>query len=207
MRFKEFITETFVNIIGFDDTAQANKEKYKDLVWQLIQKSYASIGGIKGSGFANPDDMVAKIPFWKIAMRAGKPVAVILYKDKGGRKSVAMGSDGSADANAFVNEIFKNEIYRSYGEKSKASLGKMMKTVPWEVLQNYVSTPQEADKTLGKYEITPITQVPKDQWPEDAQMTLARYPQLVDYGYLRDLNGVPTFKVLIGSPGKNVVPN
>ena len=53
MRFKEFITETFVNIIGFDDTAQANKEKYKDIVWQLLQKSYASIGGIKGSGFAN----------------------------------------------------------------------------------------------------------------------------------------------------------
>ena len=82
-----------------------------------------------------------------------------------------------------------------------------MKTVPWEVLQNYVSTPQEADKILGKYEITPIKQVPKDQWPEDAQMTLTRYPQLLDYGYLRDLNGVPTFKVLIGTPGKNVVPN
>jgi len=205
MQFKDLITETYINAIGFDDRAQAIKEKYKDAVWQLLQKSYAGIGGIKGNGFGSPDEMVAKIPFWKIATRSGKPVAVILYKDKQGRKSVASGSDGSEDAKFFINDIFKNEIYRSYGEKSKAALGKVMKTYPWDVLKNYTRTPAEAEKILRKYKLTPIKSVPQAEWPEDAQMTLTRYPELLDYGYLRDLNGKPTFKVLIGTPGQNII--
>ena len=74
--------------------------------------------------------MVTKISFWKIVTRSGKPLADILYKDKHGRKSVASGSDGSEGATFFMNDIFKNEIYRSYGEKSKSALGKVMKTYP-----------------------------------------------------------------------------
>ena len=206
MQFRELITETYINAIGFDDRAQAIKEKYKDAVWQLLRKSYASIGGIKGSGFGSPDEMVAKIPFWKIATRSGKPVAVILYKDKQGRKSVAAGNDGSEDAKYFINDIFKNEIYRSYGEKSKAALGKVMKTYPWDILKDYTRTPAEADKILnGKYKLTPIKSVPQAELPGDAQMTLTRYPELLDYGYLRDINGTPTFKVLIGTPGQNII--
>ena len=31
MQFKDLITETYINAIGFDDRAQANKEKYKQV--------------------------------------------------------------------------------------------------------------------------------------------------------------------------------
>ena len=80
-----------------------------------------------------------------------------------------------------------------------------MKTYPWDILKNYTHTPAEAEKILRKYKLTPIKSVPQAEWPDDAQMTLTRYPELLDYGYLRDLNGIPTFKVLIGTPGQNII--
>ena len=97
--FKEFIneqryqllSERFINLIGDDE----RKEDYRDQVWNLLQTSYKPIGGIKGTGFKSPDDMVKNIPFWKMAVKDGKVEAVIMYRDKGGRKSVAMGSTGS----------------------------------------------------------------------------------------------------------------
>ena len=117
-----------------------------------------------------------------------------------------LGKYKTESAKYFINDIFKNEIYRSYGEKSKAALGKVMKTYPWDILKDYTRTPAEADKILnGKYKLTPIKSVPQAELPGDAQMTLTRYPELLDYGYLRDINGTPTFKVLIGTPGQNII--
>ncbi len=40
--YKEYINETFVNLIGDNQ----DKQKYVDEVWNLLQKSYADIGGI-----------------------------------------------------------------------------------------------------------------------------------------------------------------
>ena len=58
------ISERYVNAVGFDDTAMATKEKYKDQVWAILQRSYQSIGGIQGKGFESADDMM-KLPMWK----------------------------------------------------------------------------------------------------------------------------------------------
>lgn len=197
--FKTFITERFVNLIGTD----SEKEKYADEVWNLLQKSYRDIGGIKGSGFKSKQDMIDNIPFWKLGVKNGRVVAVIMYKDKGGRKSVAFGSDGSEESKAVVNDIFKSDLSRSFGEKSKAALGKLLKTVPWNVLKAFAVTPDLVQRTLKK-DVTPVKGLSQDQIPEDGKLALKKHPHLIDYAYLRDINGTPTFKVMFGTLGKAI---
>lgn len=204
MKINQIISEGFVNAVGFDDKAQSIKEKYKDVVWAMLQRSYAAIGGIKGTGFGSPDEMVAKIPFWKIATQDGKPVAVIMYKDKGGRKSVATGTDGSPAATKYIDDIFRNEITRAYGEKSKAALGKMLKLIPWDILEKYVVDPDRVAAMQPQARVIPLADVRKEDWPPDAALTISKHPYLLHYGYLRDLGGQLTFKIMLGSPGKPI---
>lgn len=203
--FKNFIAleEKFLNAVGDSDEALAKKEKYKMEVWNILQSSYEAIGGIKGSGFGSPDDML-KIPMWKMGIRNGKLHAVVMYKDKGGRKSVACGSDNSTEGKWFIADIFKSEIKRSYGEKSKAPLGLMMKLVEWPALKHFTVKPVDVQKMSPKDKITTLKSTPRNQWPKDAIMTIDRYPQLLEYGYFRVFNGEPIFKVMFGSPGLNI---
>jgi len=53
-----------------------------DQVWNILQSSYASQGGIKGTGFGSKEEMIRKIPFWKIFRRGDQVKVVFLYKDK-----------------------------------------------------------------------------------------------------------------------------
>lgn len=196
--------ERYINAIGFDDNALSIKEKYKDDVWSMLQKSYAPIGGIRGSGFESADDMVKKIPMWKIATKNSVVRAVVLYKDKNGRKSVAVGTDGSPEGLSLLNDIFKNDIKRSYGEKSKAALGTIMKLIPWQVLEPYIVTPDQVAEMNPNNRIISVTDVPNDDLPTDAKITLRKYPKLENYGYLRDIGGNLVFKVMIGTPHKSL---
>ena len=197
------IMERFINAVGNDEQAIATKEKYKDQVWDILQSSYAKIGGIKGAGFASPDDMVQSIPMWKVAIRDGQVRAVMMYKDKNGRKGVASGTDGTPEGIALYKEIAANDIKRAYGEKSKASLGTLMKLVPWEVLKDYIVSPDKVQSIVGA-EVIPVSQIPQDKLPDDAKMTLSKYPMLAEFGYLADFNGTLLFKVLFGTPKKSI---
>lgn len=204
MLVEQIINERYINAVGFTDQAQSIKMKYRDAVWDILQKSYASIGGIKGAGFESPDDMVKSIPMWKIATRGGQVRAVIMYKDKSGRKSVAVGTDGSSEGAAFIDGMFRNEISRSYGEKSKAALGKMLKLIPWPVLKNYIVSPERVAEMMPEDRIIPLVGVDPKEWPADAAMTLERFPHLKPYGYLRDIGGDLVFKVMLGTPGQHI---
>lgn len=204
MLVEQIIQERYVNAVGFDPETQKVKQRYLDQVWDILQQSYAPIGGIKGKGFESPEDML-NLPMWKMGIRDGRVRAVIMYKDKNGRKSVAVGTDGSEEGQWFVNDIFKNELSRSYGEKSKAALGKMMKTYPFDVLEPFLVSPDRVAEMNPQDRVIPIKQVPKKDWPVDAVMTLNKYPQLIDYGYLRDIApGTTLFKVMLGTPGKTI---
>lgn len=199
LTLKGYIAERFVNAIGTRDLE--TKKKYQKQVWDLLQYSYKAIGGIKGNGFESPD-AILNLPMWKMVVNQGKVEAVVIYKDKGGRKSVAIGCTGSDYAKKHVANIMKAELSRSYGEKSKAALGSMMKTVPWDALEPFVQTPDTVAKMNKRDVITPVAKV-KDL-PDDAKMTLNKYPHLRKYGYMRDISGTPTFKVMFGSPGKSI---
>jgi len=202
MLINEVLSETYVNAIGIDDKAIATKKKYLKQVWNILQRSYASIGGIKGDGFGSPEEML-RMPMWKIGVRNGVVHAVSIYRDKNGRKLVAKGTDGSKEGMWFINDMAKTERIRSYGEQSKAALGKTLKTFPFDVLKPFLATPEEAEAAVGK-KVIPLKKVPKDKWPDDAKLTLSKFPQLIDYGYLRDIGGTYMFKVMIGTVGKSI---
>ena len=197
--YKSYLNERYKNAIGDDPL----KQQYVDQVWDLLQHSYKEIGGVKGNGFGSKEEMIAKIPMWKMAVNNGKVEAVVMYKDKGGRKSVAMGSTGSDWARVKIADMLKNELTRSYGEKSKAALGSVLKAYPENVVSAFMVTPQEVQK-LSKDPITPLTSIAKSDWPKDAQITLSKYPYVKKYGYLRQIGGAPTFKVMLGTPGKTI---
>lgn len=203
MLVEHIINEKYINAIGTSEKSLAIKQQYLTQVWDLLQKSYAAIGGIKGNGFQTPEDMLT-LPMWKMGVRGGKVHAVIIYKDKGGRKSVAIGTDGSVEGAWFVSDIFKNEMARSYGEKSKAALGSVMKQLPFDVLKNFIIPPDRVAEMFPNDGVVAVSEVKPEDWPTDAKMTLTKFPALIDFGYLRDLNGTMTFKVMIGSPGKSI---
>jgi len=193
---EQMLTERFINLIGDD----SDKEKYVDAVWDLLQYSYKDIGGIRGSGFRSPEDMMKNIPFWKVATSGGRVVAVSMYKDKGGRKVAAVGTDGSKEGKRKIIDMMGNEMERSFGEKSKGALGLMMKLIPWNVLEQYVMTPEQAAQAFNK-DVTPVTDLDPNEIPADGVQTLQKYPQLKPYAYVRELAGKPAFKVAIGTPG------
>lgn len=78
-----------------------------------------------------------------------------------------------------------------------------MKLYDWPTIEPFVMLPKEVEK-ISKKDITPISQVSRADWPEDAIVTLKKYPQLTEYGYLREIGGKPTFKVMVGTPGMTI---
>lgn len=199
MKINQILSERFVNLIGND----SNKAKFVDQVYDVIQKAYAPIGGIRTNGFQSKEAML-QLPFWKMAVQDGKVVAVVIYKDKGGRKSVAMATDGSDIGKKRIIDMVQNDLSRAYGEKSKGALGILLKNVPEDVIKNFLIPPAEVARISGDDDIIPATSVSYDELPDDAKLTLKKYPFLKDYGYLKDFGGKMLFKVMLGTPGKKI---
>lgn len=123
------VNEAFENLVGSDPKTLERKKELKDEIYNLLQKAYQKIGGIKGSGFTNSDEMIRKIWFWKLYKQGGRPVGVIMYKDRDGRKMVALGTDGSDKAKTAIKKMMMDEISlsRSYGEASGPALSMVKK--------------------------------------------------------------------------------
>ena len=86
------------------------KEKYFYEVIQLIDKSYASIGGVKS--LDSYDELLDDKYFWKLVRKNSKIVAVQIYKDvNGSRKAVLVGTDGT--------DVGKQALYALLSEDIK----------------------------------------------------------------------------------------
>lgn len=59
LSFKQYISENYKNFIG--PKSHIDRKKWADQAWDIVQKSYAHIGGIKGSGFKSKQDMIDNI--------------------------------------------------------------------------------------------------------------------------------------------------
>lgn len=195
--FKQHLSENYKNFIGPDSIEK--RRKWADQTWDILQKSYESIGGIKGSGFKNKEDMIQNIPFWKIYTKNDKVVAAAFYKDKNGRKSVAIATDGSDLGSKIVDDIFKSSLGVSYGEKSGKSLGKMMKAVSWDTLEKFLLKPSDV-KRITKEDVIPIDKFGSENLSEKDMFTYNKYPQLRPYMYIREIGGENFLKVAMGTP-------
>lgn len=189
--FEEYLTERYKNLIG----DAPDKEQYKDAAFRMLQSSYAPIGGIHGSGFRSPDDMVKNIPFWKLVIKNGAPVALAMYKDKGGRKRVAIATDGSAEGKAGIQGILREDYSRAYFEISDRSLSFQAKILGYDFLAKYAKTPEQAAKISGD----PVQPAPAGD-PE-----VQRHPQLAKFFYQREIGGRLHTKIMFGTTGKKIV--
>lgn len=203
--FQSYLKESFTNYIDKGLNSDQRTPKLAKDILDVLQFSYKDIGGIKGSGFNSAEDMIANVPFWKIDRHpdTGKISSVVLYKDKGGRKSVAIGGDGSKRGKDKIMDVFRSELGRSYSEKSKSALGLLIKVLGDNNIKSFLIKPENAKTILNK-EVTPISNMDDRELPRDAQMTLSKYPWIKDYGYLRDIGGTQTFKVLLGTTNINI---
>ena len=176
--FKDFITEQallehYVNCFKSDQ-----KQKYMQEVWDILQASYAYIGGIKGEEFKSPETMLS-VPFWKICVKNDRVVMVRMYKDHNGRKSIAGGTDGSREGKIAMLQSIKADLKAGYSEVSGAAEGFIKKHYP-ELYDKY-RIPADKVADIIKKKVKPL---------EDG------------YHYERDLGGQKLQKILLGTPGK-----
>lgn len=169
--FKQYINEHFINVFTPDQ-----KEPYADEVWNLLQKTYAYAGGIKGSGFKNKQDMIDNIPMWKLVKKDGKIITARMYKDKEGRKVVASGTDGSRESVKTYREITKEDLKRSYVEVSDKPLDSLKKMLGDDFFK-YAITVSAAQKKMPDDELIPID----------------------DYYYQREIGGQLKTKIMMGN--------
>ena len=169
----QLLNERYINLFNKDE-----KAKYAREVWDIITASYAGIGGLKGNGFTSMQDMIDNVEMWKLIRQNGKIIAVALYRDKNGRKRVAIGTDGSVAGKramaAFVKEEAKQN--RAYGEISGPSY-KFFKRVLGDDYQQYLVPAAEVGALLGK----------------DVEV-------IDEFSYRRTIGGTDSIKVLVGRP-------
>ncbi len=166
------------------DTAE--RKKYVDEVWDVLQSSYSKIGGIKGTGFGSKSEMVQRIPFWKIAVVNSEIVAVVMYKDKAGRKSVAVGTNRTGQGKRKLKEMLAADLTRSWGEQSHDLLRFVKREMP-DLLKKYAIPAETVVKLLGKKGAT-VELIPGEK-----------------YKYIRNINGNKIEKEAYGTPGKTII--
>ena len=162
------------------------------------QKACSKIGGLKGNGFADEDDFIENIPFWKLRFSAdGKLLAGAYYKDTAGRKRVAISSDGSKEGKKFVADIMVSDLTqgRSYAEQSEGSLAFLVKQIGYDELKKHAIPFKSISGIIGKHVKHPL--------PSDHE--LRDHPALKDYLYSRMINGEMITKLAVGSPGKELI--
>jgi len=196
--FNEFLTESVLNERFYNLFKKDDKDKYKDEAFHLLQKAYEKVGGIKGNGFSSPDDMAKNIPFWKLAIKNGKIVAGVFYKDKSGRKRVASFTDGSQVGIDQLSNIMKNDLDRAFMEVSERSFGFMRKLMGDDVLLKYAVKPEKAKQLLKEKDDEFKFDVPADD------THIQKAPKLKDYFYQRKIGGHFHTKIMLGKHG-NVI--
>ena len=182
--------ESIQNIINKEDI----KIKYAEEVYELLDNAYNDIGGIKGSGFSSPKDMIENIPFWKLNIVNGKVVAVVMYKDKIGRKLVALGSDFSDLGKNKLIDMIVSEIKteRSYLEISEAVLYIAAKIFGKELLK-YIIPKNEVKNLLSS-----------TMYDAKDDKIFIKFPWLREYMYSRKIKDNLINKVMIGKPNQKI---
>ena len=167
------LLERFVNLHNPQDMS-----KHIDVIWKILEDSYASIGGFKSA--TDKEDLMKKSGLTKLVVKDGKIVAVKIYKDELGRKSIAGGTDGSAEGKKWFIKMCEEDIKlnRAWGEVSGAMEHIMLKRGSVPIPNTMVA------RILGK----PILNLDPD-----------------GYHYTRDIQGEPHTKIMIGDLDKLLI--
>ena len=189
--FKQFLRESFKNYFTADE-----KKPWAEEAFRQLEKSYERIGGLKGAEFQSPNDFLKSNLFWKLNVINGKLVAAAYYKDKAGRKRVAISSDGSKRGKEIVAEIMVMDLLlgRSWAEQSSNSLAFLVKEAGIEFVKQYILTPEEIEKMTGDEVRKP---------PSDDE-EVKRCPELAEFFFQRKIGGEWKTKLALGTSGNKI---
>lgn len=85
---KQTLTEHYLTCFTVDE-----KEPYVDTIWDMMEKAYAPIGGVKG---LTKDELMSDDIMFKLVRKNNKIVACHIYNTKqGGRKIIGGCTDGT----------------------------------------------------------------------------------------------------------------
>lgn len=114
---EEFLKERFINI-----TSSKQKKEYLEKVWDMIELSYAYIGGPKG---ATKETLINSSGLWKLVRKDGEIIAAAIYKktpynDYEDRKGLYYATDGTSLGKKWIKKIIEEDILgnRIWGEVS-----------------------------------------------------------------------------------------
>jgi len=121
-----------------------------------------------------------------LVRKDGKIVAVMLYKDKNGRKMIALGTNGSKEGKEAIKKMLKEDIKtgRSYGEVSHGVLKLIKKMFTQKEFDLYVVPSEKAISLLNKGK--------KGAIPID------------EFSYGRMIGDEVIIKVMYGKPGQSI---
>lgn len=98
------LNEHYVTLTNNNDM-----NKYVDIVWNMLQAAYKDIGGFLTA--KTKDELIKKSSLWKLVRRNNNIVAVAIYTSKkGGRKLIAVATDGTTIGKDALYSIIKEDI-------------------------------------------------------------------------------------------------
>lgn len=153
--FSQYLQEHVLSI-GLNPDHEKFREKHRHAIHNIIRDSYKDIGGYGGQGHGTKDESDAihadiNDSAIKAVVRQGKVTAATLYKNKHGRKNVALGSDGTDQGKRDVKKTSLEDIEkkRAWGEYS-GNAEKMKRAQGAPIVH-----PKHAEKLTGK-KATPV---------------------------------------------------
>lgn len=187
----KLILEAYINLLP---NHEDKKRQHVDAAWNMLQNSYSKIGGIHGSGFNSKEDMIKNIPMWKLVIKKGQVVAGAFYKDKQGRKRVAVATDGTDEGKSHLAKIMTDDLHqgRAFGEVSGPSLAFSRKynpdfdnhIIPYDHVANIMArTGDEISK------------------PDPNDPHVRKYPEIAHHFYRRKIGNEWHTKLMVGKPG------
>lgn len=164
---ESLILEHYVNVF-----TKSDKQKYAPEVWDMIQKSYAKIGGYKG--VSSVDELIDDSDLWKMVRKNDKIVALTIYKDKFGRKSIVSATDGTDIGKKALFDLWLEDLklHRSWSEVSGRAAEIKLK-------QGFKPVP-------NKYAAQILNKDVKSLNPDG-------------YRYTRLISGIPYEKIIVGN--------
>lgn len=204
--YKEYLNESYINL--FKNREDKKREELKDELYDMLQKSYAKIGRLHGSGFSSAEDMIKDISFWKLVRRDKKIVTAVFYKDKEGRKVVATATDGSQEGKNELIKILLDDLglsknllrykkgARSYCEISGPVLSILVRELGYDLIKSVAIIGSELEKLQKEPPIYTVS-------PQDPEVL--KHPELRDFFYMRDIGGIEHTKIMLGIGGNNLV--
>lgn len=102
---EQALTEHYLTCFNADE-----KEPYIDTIWDMMEKAYAPIGGIKG---LTKDELLSDDIIFKLVRKNNKIVACQIYNTKqGGRKMIGGCTDGTDEGKKALYQMMAEDVKR-----------------------------------------------------------------------------------------------